>query len=121
MFHAYQKSENNKLYQKGLSFNYEFEAKMVKLFILLELEQPHLPGTSQNMPILDKIEKYTDIGKKMPSSSLLDNPFIQNLYIKEANKYSELNRKTDYGNSNYKVSTHQKPVSLLRLFRDAGY
>jgi hypothetical protein len=43
------------------------------------------------------------------------------LYEIEANKYSTLNKKENYGNDKYKMPTKQKPASLLKLFKDAGY
>lgn len=121
MFHAYQFSENKNLYLEGVSFNYEFEAKLVKHFIMLELNMPMTSGDFQNMPILDKISEYTNFGDIMPSTILLNSSAIQKIYVKEANKYSELNKKTNYGNSYYKVPTRQKPASLLKVFENAGY
>ena len=121
MFHAYQNSENKDLYQKGISFNYEFEAKLAKYFIMIQLDASLPSGSFQNMPFLDKILEYTNYCKHMPSTTFLMNPIVQKLYEKEANLYSELNKKTNHGNGNYKVSNKQKPASLIKIFKDAGY
>ena len=111
MFHAYQKGENSGLYSQE-EFNYEFEAKVAKTFILNDMETlcDLIPGMEnyQNHIILD-FEHPTN-------KDIFSNDFISS-YKSAAQTYSNFNTINHVGNIHYKKDTKQNPHSLIRLFK----
>ncbi len=112
-FHAYQFGENHSLYS-SVDFNFEFEAKVAKIFILQEMDSeiPYIPGMEEyQYNLYNKYDYQPPTCEEINSASFLSN------YNEAANKYSLYYKNTNYGGNNYKIETKQDPHSLHRMCR----
>ena len=112
--HAYQLTENKHLYNSN-SFNYEFEAKVIKTLILFEANcgMGNISGMEKYQ---EKIMNYYNAGIDIDSKVVNSNGFLQE-YTSYANIYSQYNKQNNIGNYNYKRSTLQTPASLINLIQ----
>ena len=117
LIHAFQLTECKELYDSNTEFNYEFEAKVIKVLAYYQISQGacDFVGNDSFKPAMRFLSPNGfDVIFPTPAS-INSNSFLTG-YYNSAMYYSEWNRKNNYGNSNYWKATLQKPQSLIRLF-----
>ena len=109
IMHAYQ-YENKNNYNG--SFNFEFEAKVLKAAIASEMGGTSFPDEISFLREI-KVGEYGN--SSLPID--LDNTSFLKDYQKAANEYSTFNSKNNIGNSHYKVETKVQPYCLINLLK----
>ena len=116
LFHAFQLSENKSLYDAS-EFNYEYEAKVFNFFVYAQFFYRPF-NVTQNDSFIYTINFFSNgFDVIFPTAQTITGNVFLNGYYEGARRYAEWNILNNYGNSNYKKSTFQPPVSLIRLFQ----
>ena len=115
MFHAYQ-FENKEHYDEN-EFNYEFEAKVARFFIMEQVNGLHETSIGTNFEIMYRFLAPNGIDVLIPTSQSIHSDNFLIGYYKGAHFFKEWNIINNYGNDNYKKMTLQTPKSLYELFK----
>jgi RHS repeat-associated protein len=115
MFHEYQ-SENIELYNTN-EFNYEFEAKVARYFIMEQVIGLHETSIGTNFEIMHGFLSPNGIDVLFPTSQSIKSSNFLKCYYEGALYFREWNIINNYGNDNYKKMTLQTPKSLFELFK----
>ena len=124
LFHVFQLVENASEYN-SLEHNYEFEAKVFSLFVVYQIQtNSSMPSPSESfvepnfkkmMEFIQSVTGSDGLDNTCPSfSTIHSNSFLKG-YQEGADYYYQWNKANNYGDSNYRKQTLQKPHSLLKL------
>lgn len=117
LIHAFQLTECKDLYDANIEFNYEFEAKVIKVFAYYQISQGACDVVgNDSFKAAMRFLSPDGFDVIFPTSASINSNSFLTGYYNSAMYYSEWNKKNNYGNSNYWKATLQKPQSLIRLF-----